>query len=113
MKLYKRIALLLLLFALVILAYNSFFVGKRYSTAELNIIYFIFFTIIGIIIFFIIIIAFKDHKQQKKIRNIIKEIALANDFEYKDLKDEINIILKSSMGGYGIYMLLLIGFFIF
>ncbi len=86
----------------VIGVYNIFFAGKRYSISEYNTIKYTMAAALGIIACVLIGVAIVAFRKQYEIRALVKTLASSKKMNYKDLKKEINIVLKSSFGGPGI-----------
>lgn len=82
--------------------YNLFIAGKRYSLSEYNLIKNIMVTIFGVILLVLLIILVLVFKRLGSIRGRVKKIATDSGYAYKDLKKEINLIIKSNLGSPGI-----------
>ncbi len=86
----------------VIIIYNVFFAGKSYTPSDYNTIINTIAIIMSIIIFILLLIMALLFKKQYDIRKLVKKLAISKNMIYKDLKKEINLVLKSTFGGYGI-----------
>ncbi|MCT4615372.1 MAG: hypothetical protein N4A49_10915 [Marinifilaceae bacterium] len=101
-KMYSWIRILIFAIFIVIGIYNFFIAGKHYSISDYNMIKYTMASILLTILTLIIIITVITYRIQSKINIQIKELASSKNMDFKELKNEINILIKSSMGGSGI-----------
>ena len=90
------------LMIIVIAGYNFIFAGKSYSVAESNSIKNTMVGILGIIIISLLIAGVIMFNRQRALKRKVKDMAQKYDFPQKELKKEINLVLKSFYGGGGI-----------
>lgn len=102
LKLYKKVRIPVFLMIATFAIYNLFFAGKSYSREDydliMNIVGIVGVIIVISLIVFIVLLLKRTGIMKKKIR----ELALKYNQPYKQLKKEINLAFKATMGGPGI-----------
>lgn len=99
-NLWVRIPALLLF--LTIVGYNFFIAGKSYSFSDYNNIKTTMTAIIACIVIVLIVAVVLMIKRQLFIGKKIRKMAQQHNFPNKEFKKEVNLVLKSLVGGRGI-----------
>lgn len=93
MKSYNWFVIWGLVFAGIITLHNVLFAGNRYTIKDYNTIKYGMLSIYACMVFVLIVIIIIGYSRQSKVRKLIKETALSNNFEYQDLRNEINMLI--------------------
>ncbi|MBL3655984.1 hypothetical protein [Fulvivirga sediminis] len=102
MNLYTYLRVTMLGMGVLVLLYNIFIAGNSYPISTYDNIMTGVISVCGLVVFVLVVISVLAFRQQGKIRKILKEFAEQRNFDYKELKNEYNIVIKSLYGGTGI-----------